>query len=159
MCPDERYVDEFVRSPAYTLGHARNWWRQIDYAFPYLVIGVAHVSPDRVAGETAFRFELSNYPTTAPWAQVWDAGRRCILEQNKRPSWDARTREAFKNWNPSTGISCSIYRPWDRYGLNHNNWAQRFPNLAWHSGRNLTFALDDLKAILTGTCEAFHDAA
>ncbi len=147
MGPDRRAVERHLQSARFLVGLARKWWRVLDFGFPELTMGVAHCTAEGVRGESAFRFELTNYPVSAPWVRIWDAANDCILSANSRPSWDARTREAFKVWSSGQGIE-SVYRPWDRYGLAHNNWATHHPALAWNSSRELSFALEDLHAIL-----------
>ena len=50
---------------------------------------------------------------------------------------------AFQEWGENT-----VYRPWERHSGAHNNWASSYPNLAWHSKRDITFTLEDLHGLL-----------
>ena len=147
MTPEETAkaaVDADLASARFRAGVARGRWRKIFYEFPVLVVAVAAVEPDGKRSEYDFRFELTGFPGANPEVRIWDRAKNDLLEASLRPKGSNRVTEAFKKWRDET-----VYRPWDRRGSQHNNWARDFPALAWHPGRDLTFILEDLHGLLT----------
>jgi hypothetical protein len=67
------------------------------------------------------------------------------LPANRRPTGSARVVEAFKDWTAPH----PVYRPWERTSATHNNFAQTFPDLAWHPKRDLAFIMEDLHGLLS----------
>jgi hypothetical protein len=142
--PAEQAVAADLASARFRVGVKRCQWRQVSYAFPVLIVAVAAIEPDGSSGEYSFRIELSGFPGTAPEVKLWDCATGALLHTDKRPKGSKRVTEAFKSWGSET-----VYRPWDRHGGVHNNWATTHPSLAWHPKRDLTFILEDLHGLLT----------
>jgi hypothetical protein len=142
-------VEADLTSAAFRAGVSRGFWREVSYAFPVLVIGVAAVEPDGASSEYCFRFELTGFPATAPQVTIWDPDSNSALDPLNRPKGTARVTEAFKQWGNDT-----VYRPWDRQGGLHNNWSNTHPSLAWNPLRHLTFILEDLHGLLTSNALA-----
>jgi hypothetical protein len=147
--PAERAVLADLSSARFRVGVTRGHWRQVSYAFPFLIVAVAAVETDGSYSEYFFRFELTGFPGTAPEVKIWDCTKNTALATDKRPKGSGRVTEAFKAWGNDT-----VYRPWDRQGGGHNNWATSHPSLAWNSHRDLTFILEDLHGLLTSNAAA-----
>lgn len=144
-CPSEKAVDIDIASVRFQTGVARKQWRVILYAFPVLIMVVAAIEPDGRKSEYYFRFELSGFKATAPEVMLWDLETNSFLPEGKRPKGSRRVMEAFKIW----GEHKTVYRPWERTGMTHGNWATTHPELIWHSKRDLAFILEDLHGLLT----------
>ena len=140
----EMAVDADLASAAFRAGVFRGFWRQLSYPFPLLYVAVTAVEPDGTSSEYSFRFELTNFPATAPRVTIWDMETAAPLAPPLRPKGTQRVNEAFKQWGSDT-----VYRPWDREGGLHNNWSTTHPALAWNPSRHLTFILEDLHGLLT----------
>jgi hypothetical protein len=143
--PTESAVGADLVSARFLAGAARKQWRVVSYTFPVLIVAVAAVEPDGRASEYAFRLELTGFPGTAPEAQIWDLAANGHLAANLRPKGSQRVTEAFKDWTAPH----PVYRPWERTSGQHNNFAQAYPDLAWHPKRDLTFILEELHGLLT----------
>jgi hypothetical protein len=130
-------------------GVIRGFWRQASYAFPVLILAVAAVEPNGDSSEYCFRFELTDFPGTAPEVKIWDCTVNALLPREKRPKGSDRVSKAFQVWGSDT-----VYRPWDRQSASHNNFARDFPDLAWYPRRDLTFILEDLHGLLTSNATA-----
>jgi hypothetical protein len=143
-------VDADVASARFLAGVARKRWRRLSYEFPLLIVAVAAVESDQSLSEYAFQFELTEFPGIAPAVRIWDCKANSLLATDRRPKGSTRVEQAFKDW----GDQHTVYRPWDRYGQTHNNWARDFPDLAWHARRDLAFILEDLHGLLTSNALA-----
>lgn len=138
-----------LTSTRFLAGVVRRQWRKVSYEFPVLVMSVAAIEPDGRQSEYFFRFELSGFPGTAPEVKIWDPESNALLAVQKRPKGSGRVAKAFQDWEHKT-----VYRPWERFSARHNNFAQNFPDLAWHPKRDLTFILGDLHGLLTSSAAA-----
>jgi hypothetical protein len=147
--PSEKAVAADLASPRFRVGVKRGHWRQVSYAFPVLIVAVLAIEPDSSSSEYSFRFELTGFPGTAPEVKIWDCATDALLPTGKRLKGSNRVAEAFKSWGSET-----VYRPWDRHGGTHNNWATAHPVLAWHPKRDLAFVLEDLHGLLTSNAAA-----
>jgi len=144
----EAVVDTNIASVRFRAGAKRGSWRLISYEFPVLFMAVSAISPTGDPEEYCFRFELTDFPGTAPEVKIWNQEKMAVLEIGNRPKGSRRVLEAFKaNWPELNGGS--VYRPWERSGLQHNGWSTAHPGLAWHPGRDLSFILEDLHGLLT----------
>lgn len=148
--PAEKTVVADLASTGYRVGVMRGWWRTVSFEFPILVVAVNMAELDGEPKEYFFRFELTGYPGTAPEVKIWDPNTSDVLPHGLRPRGSNRVNEAFKDgWNNG-----SIYRPWERSGVQHNNWHLSHPALAWNPDRDLTFILEDLHGLLTSNASA-----
>lgn len=142
--PAENAVAADLAAPRFKSGVARRQWRIVSYQFPILILAVAAMEPDGAASEYSFKFELTNFPGTAPEVRIWECAANAVLPGHRRPQGSQRVRDAFKVWGNDT-----VYRPWDRQAGAHGNWSSTHPDLAWHAKRDLTFILEDLHGLLT----------
>ena len=124
-------------------GVAKGRWRVVGDDFPRLDIVIAATQPDGTASEYGFRFELTNFPATAPMVRIWDFGKDEPLEKDLRPKGNRRIEITFQKWSEDT-----VYRPWDRQTGPHISNAASVQHLAWRVDRPLTFILEDLHGIL-----------
>lgn len=147
--PAEQAVVADLSSARFRAGATRGHWRQILSEFPVLIVAVAAVEPDGSYSEYFFRFELTGFRGIAPEVKIWDCTKNAPLATDKRPKGSNRVTEAFKAWGNDT-----VYRPWDRQGGGHNNWATSHPNLAWNPKRDISFILEDLHGLLTSNAAA-----
>jgi hypothetical protein len=146
----ERTVASDLASARFRVGERRGRWRKVSCEFPILIVAVAAIEQDGTDSEYFFRFELTGFPGAAPEVKIWDLAANIPLAADKRPKGSNRVIQAFKCW----GDELSVYRPWDRHGRLHNNWATAHPDLAWHPKRDLTFILEDLHGLLTSNAAA-----
>ncbi|MGD0662666.1 MAG: hypothetical protein ABSD38_31825 [Syntrophorhabdales bacterium] len=141
--PAEAAIAADLAAARFQAGVVRSYWRRVLFEFPILVIAVAATEPDGSAAEYAFRYELTGYPGIGPEVFIWDPEKDQILASGRRPKGSPRVIEAFKDWGSHT-----VYRPWERNSGAHNDWAHKYPDLAWQPRRDITFTLEDLHGLL-----------
>ena len=137
-----RVAAELAR-PEFVQGEEKGRWRVVASDFPRLDIVIAATEPDGTASEYGFRFELTNFPGTAPMVRIWDIGKDEPLHKDLRPKGNRRIEKTFQQWGDDT-----VYRPWDRRTGPHISNAANMQHLAWRVDRTLTFILEDLHGIL-----------
>lgn len=142
----QKAISAELEGARFLAGSLRKRWRLISYEYPIMFIGVSNGSPEDNSKEYVFRFELTDFPSTAPDVRIWDLSSNNVLAKDKRPKGSQRVNEAFKEWNEG-----NIYRPWERTGVTHNNWIQDHPELTWHSNRGLIFILEDLHGLISSS--------
>jgi hypothetical protein len=136
-------VRQDMKKASFLRGIACGRWKVLSFSFPELYIQVAAVDPQGNPKAFCFRVLVDGYPSLAPDVRCWDFDANASLPASARPQAPHRSHEAFKEWGGH-----GVYRPWDRNGALHNNWATNHPQLAWHSERDLTFILEDLHELL-----------
>ena len=147
MAPDERALRAHLDSARFQAGLEAGRWRLISLVWPIAIVGVSAAQREDAPSEFAIRFELAGYPNTTPTGGLWDVDSDVSLAPEVRPKGE-RVAMMFRSdgW---AGGATAMYAPWDRIALEtHANWAQEAPRLAWHSGRDLTFILDNLHEVL-----------
>lgn len=142
-----------LESARFRAGTLRGQWRQDLFLFPLLYITVMAIPGRQRRAGFCFRFELTNFPTQAPEVKIWDLTTGGSLPLAERPAGPTRVVEAFKDGWPGPGAP-SVYRPWERHGTNHNNWATTYPHLTWLASRDLSFILEDLYALINPSTAA-----
>ncbi len=147
--PAKATIAADLSSSRFQAGVVRKYWRKVLFEFPILIIAVAATEPDGSASEYGFHYELTGYPGTPPEVYIWDLEKDQFLAAERRPKGSPRVTEAFKDWGSHT-----IYRPWERHSGAHNDWANKYPGLAWHSKRDITFTLEDLHGLLNSNALA-----
>ncbi len=149
----EAAVRADLESARFRAGVLRAHWRLDQISFPLLYITVMALPGRQRRAEFYFRFDVTNFPTQAPEVKIWDLLSGGSLPLAERPKGPARVMEAFKEGWPGPGAP-SVYRPWERHGINHNNWAATYPHLTWLASRDLTFVLEDLYALINPSTAA-----
>jgi hypothetical protein len=125
VSPDESVFRAHLAGGAFLLGASSGRWRLVAVSWPYAVFGVR--SADGV--EYGLRFELRDYPRTAPTARPWDIDGDAPLAHVRWPKGTSRIPMAF---NPGWKNGSCLYLPCDLQSIDgHANWYQEHPNLIW----------------------------
>lgn len=141
--PAEAKVADDLTASDFAAGVEGRRWRIVAFAFPRLDFAVSATEPGGARSEYGFRADLANYPAQAPLVRIWDFAADTALAPASRPKGGPRLQRSFQAWQMDT-----VYRAWDRQTGPHNNNRVSSPHLAWHPGRNLSFILEDLHALL-----------
>jgi hypothetical protein len=146
IAPDERALRAHLRGGRFLSGVAAGHWRLISLAWPVAVVAVSAAERPNSPAEFVLRFELSGYPHTAPTGGIWDLGTGESLPADCRPKGE-RAAQLFRTdgW---VGGATAMYAPWDRMGLQHPDWAQKYPHDAWNPTRDLSFILSRVHEVL-----------
>lgn len=148
MAPDEYAVRQHVAAGAFQAGVARGHWRLLDVQWPFVLFAVSAAERPCSPPEFVLRLEMEGYPHIAPTGSLWDFDQDCSLASERRPNGD-RAAQLFRTdgW---TGGATAMYAPWDRVGLQaHPEWAEAYPLEVWHSDRDITFILANVRQVLT----------
>ena len=147
--PDERVFLDHVGRGAFQSGVARGCWRLISVDWPHALIAVAAAPRPNGPKEYALRFELTNYPQTAPTARPWDAESNNPLADGKRPHGRSRVPMAFRtDWKG--GIA--LYIPCDRQAIEgHDGWRNQHPSMIWDPSKNITLYLKVVHELLNSS--------
>ena len=146
MGPDERVFRAHVKRGVFKSGEARGRWRLASIDWPHATVCVSAASRDAGPEEYAFRFELSDYPQTAPTAQPWDLEKGAPLDTGR---WPAGTSHVSRAFNPAWNAQ-AIYLPFDRQAiLGHDAWRTQHPHLIWSPDKDITLYLRNLHELLT----------
>jgi hypothetical protein len=146
----EAAVRADLESARFRAGVLREHWKLVRTDFPLVQIAVMAVPGCQRRDEFRFRFEVTNFPTQAPEVKIWDPMSDGPLPLAERPNGSALIVDAFKDGWPGAGAP-SVYRPWERHGVNHNNWPTTHPHLTWLASRDLAFVLEDLYALINSS--------
>lgn len=143
--PDERVFRTHVRRGTFLSGEDRGRWRLVSIDWPHAIICVSAAPRPGGPDEYPFRFELSNYPQSAPTAQLWDLERDSPLDTGRWPGGTSHVPLAFNpNWNVH-----AIYLPFDRQAIGgHDAWRTQHPHLIWSPDRDITLYLRKLHELL-----------
>jgi hypothetical protein len=133
---DERVFRAHIDMALFQSGVDRKRWRLVSIIWPHAIIAVSAVPRDKSAAEYALRFELTNYPKSAPTAQPWDIDDNSLLEPSKRPHGKSRVPMAFRtDWNNGQ----ALYLPCDRAAIHgHEQWHQQHPSMIWSPDHDIT---------------------
>lgn len=139
----QQTVMKDLDSSAFQSGVMRGNWKVHTFQFPKLVIRVLGTEPDGSRKVYYFRYLLDDFPTKAPWVQIWNIETDQVLLATLRPQGNAQVARAFQSWSDDT-----VYRPWERKALAHGDWINKYAREAWRPGMTLTFTVEDLHGIL-----------
>ena len=136
MTPDERTFREHVSAARFQLGVDRGDWRLVDDTWPQPVISVSAAERDDAPSEFSFRFELTDYPVSAPTAEPWDVAAGAPLAHSCWPIGSGRVAVVLNpGWRPSANVH-ALYHPIDRHALvGHDNWRTQDPASSWDPSR------------------------
>jgi len=143
VSPDERALRDHVGGGGFRAGVTAGRWRLVDLTWPFVTVAIAAAERPNSPVEFAVRFECGGYPHTAPTGGIWDLETNTSLPAGRRPKGE-RAAQLFRTdgW---AGGSTAMYAAWDRVGLQaHQEWATKYPLLAWNPTRDLTFVLDNV---------------
>lgn len=159
MQPDEQVFRNHIDSGPFQNGVDRGWWRLISISWPIALIGVAAFPRPNGSEEYFFRFDLTNYPQSAPTSVPWDMDLNIVLEKAKWPGGRDRLREIFR-FDFLTNEQHHLYLPCDRLAISHHpEWVNVHPHLFWKPSSDLTLYLGFIHGLLnsidyTGPCGA-----
>lgn len=132
MLPDERAFRDHVARGRFQAGVDRGDWAIETEAWPQPVLRVAAAERPGAPGMFAFRFDLTDYPATAPTSAPWDPEANRVLPDDLWPGGVGRVATVFNpNWKPRPGVY-ALYHPMDRLALvGHDNWRNEDPGSIW----------------------------
>jgi hypothetical protein len=146
MRPDEQALRAYLEGGMFQSGVDRGYWRLVSISWPFVVIAVRAAARANGPAEYGFRFECTNYPTSAPTAQPWDADRGAPLAANRWPGGKNRIPLAF---NPGWQNGQSLYLPCDRLAIvGHDPWRTQHPAMLWSPAKGLVLYLGIIHELL-----------
>jgi hypothetical protein len=154
MEPDESLFKKHLEEALFQEGVEENRWGLVgtiqEINWPYVILWCKS-TPHAGAGfnKYYFRFDLKNYPATAPTAIPWDIEKNQRLANELWPSWSERLRKVFNyNWNSGR----SLYAPCDRLAMPlHGKWAEKHYTYWWTSDSTIIKYLRFLESLLNET--------
>ena len=134
--PAEKVFRAHLERGPFQSGVDRGRWRLASVTWPHSVIAVSATERVNAPSEYVFRFELGNYPVTAPSAQPWNEATNAPLERARWPGGRGRIQLAFNpDWK---GGSC-LYLPCDRHAIEgHDPWRAQHPDMIWNPKGDIT---------------------
>jgi hypothetical protein len=143
--PDERALIADLAGARFRDGADRGFWRKVSLDWPFVLVAVSAASRPGSPTEFLLKMDCTDYPAQAPTACPWDFETNGILDPNKRPKGDRAARVFRHDWEGGR----ALYAPWDRVGLNgHDEWPAKYGRSMWHSGRDLSFYLQNVHDLL-----------
>lgn len=142
--PAERTLIAQLDSVPFQRGVEEGRWILQHFKFPDLFVRVRAVDRDTGAlAEYDFHLLCDGYPLPGPYVERWDFAANC------RPAppttgVSPALADAMKAWGDGNLQNGGIYRPWQRGAAEHNAWAQKRPDLAWHAQRHIGFIMENL---------------
>lgn len=133
MSPSERLLKAHLEEASFQSGvDAGKWGLQGETSaivWPHVVMWVAADPQVYAPGKIYLRFDLTDYPTTAPTACPWNVGTNSRLENALWPRLTGKFMRVFRHdWN----IKDALYAPCDRLAMKgHEIWEKQFPSWWW----------------------------
>lgn len=152
FAPARRTLEAQLASPRVLCGEDKGRWLILKLDWPHLYVRVN--GRDAVSGRTFthdFHLECEGYPDPGPFVERWAFADDASFG-SKPPSPAAGSPgfiDALKEWSCPGHSSSGIYRAWQRLAASHNDWAKKRPDEAWHRGRDISFILEQLYALLS----------
>ncbi|PZQ96199.1 MAG: hypothetical protein DI533_17345 [Cereibacter sphaeroides] len=125
-------------------------WQVLALSWPYLYVRVRAKSEAGLTCEQDFRLDCAGYPDPGPYVERWTyaedatSGARPAAPNAGSPGFV----EAMKEWGDGSAEG-GIYRVWNRGAAHHNDWTAKRPDEAWHRGRQITFIMEQLYALVS----------
>ena len=147
ISPARRTLEAQLAAPRVVCGIDQGRWSILKFDWPHLYVRVT--GRDAVSGRTYghdFHLECEGYPDPGPFVERWafadkePCGSRPAAPAVSSPGFV----DAMKDWS-----GMGIYRAWQRGAASHNDWAGRRKEEAWHRGRDISFILEHLYALLS----------
>lgn len=133
MRPDERLFRAHLEEAPFLSGADIGKWalhgEPKDIAWPNATLWVAADSQVYAPAKVYLRFDLTEYPTTAPTACPWNIQTNARLEDAAWPKLTGKFMRVFRHdWH----IKNALYAPCDRLAMkDHETWKQQFPAWWW----------------------------
>jgi hypothetical protein len=153
MKPDNAMFDLHMKQADFQIGIDEGMWgianeNSCYSEWPYIYIWIKAKEKPNSPERYFFRFDLSNYPSSAPTACPWDFEGKCRLESNK---WPRGSRFVSNTFNP-TWNQTALYAPCDRIAMaGHEGWKDQFPELWWQASFKITVYLNFLFRLLNSS--------
>lgn len=136
--PDETAFRSHIDEPAFRAGVLQGRWHLLGIVWPHALVTVSAPHRPRAPDAYALRFELSDYPATAPTATPWDCAAGTQLGADGRPKGDRLDLIFRTNWEGGR----ALYIPCDRVAIGgHGSWPQQYAEWAWDGTRDITHYL------------------
>ncbi len=150
--PAFRTLVRQLGSARFRAGEEEGRWRVLKFGWPHLYVQVTGRDPGsgaRFAHD--FHIECTDYPETTPFVERWGyaEGESCGSRPPAPGQGAPRFVDALKEWSPGNSVPGGVYRPWQRHAAAHNGWAAKQVDEAWHRGRELSFIMEHLYALLS----------
>ena len=147
MAPDERTLRAHLAAGNFRSGVARGRWSLRSITWPHVLIAVTAAQREKGPSEFCFHFECSDYPATAPTAQLWDAKAGGPLAAGLWPGGTNHVARAFNlGWNVP-----AIYIPCDRLAIQGHDWSKAAPSMLWRTDGDITQYLRVLYDLLNSS--------
>jgi hypothetical protein len=99
--------------------------------WPFSILWVQAVARLMSDSRIFLRFNLENYPKSAPTACPWDIIQNCKLQNG---SWPRGPYNVSTVFNPGWNNGMALYAPCDRVAMQgHDGWQHQFPQWWWRS--------------------------
>jgi hypothetical protein len=146
---DESVFLDHIKGGPFQSGVVRGRWRLISVDWPHVIIAISASPRPNAPLEYALRFDLQNYPQSAPTARPWDIEHNAPLADNKRPHGVSRVFMAFRtDWK--NGIA--LYLPCDREAIEgHDAWRTQHPAMIWNQNEEITLYLRIVHELLNSS--------
>ncbi len=138
LAPDERTFRDHLEAAAYRQGVEDGRWALIRVAWPHAWFAVRAPRHPGAPDAYVLRFELTNYPVSAPTGMPWDLASNCRLERDDRPK-GGRLDLAFRvDWQNGE----ALYVPCDRVAMpGHEGWKIQWPTWWWDDTKDISLYL------------------
>lgn len=138
MTPDERTFRAHTAGGPFRAGVEDGRWWLIEIAWPIAFIGVRAAHRSGSPDAFVLRFDVTNYPASAPTAAPWDLITGGVMAAERRPNGD-RVGKAFNaGWNGGQ----ALYIPCDRLAFaGHEGWADQHGQWIWGPDKDITLYL------------------
>lgn len=127
-------------------------WEILELRWPCLYVRVRVIAGhNETSLSQDFRLECSGYPEPGPYVERWSyASTERRGERPPAPTGPGAPGyiDALKEWG-SGGEEGGIYRAWNRGAARHNDWSRKRPDEAWHRGRQISFIMEQLYALVS----------
>lgn len=144
MTPDEAAFSQHLTLAKYVHGEVQGKWHEVNRNWPFSIFEIPATRPDGTKDSYCFRFDLANYPQSAPTACPWSLTSNTPLPPNQWPGGTLIEAAFAPGWNPG-----ALYLPCDRIAMQgHERWRNEHPNLWWTPEKTIALYLNELYDLL-----------
>jgi hypothetical protein len=154
--PDQRLLDDDLRSVAFRTGVLDGRWDRsdgglpsADLPWPSVIFWIAAARRDNAPDRFFVRLDVAGYRSVPPTGRFWDPATKAMLEFAKYPKGkpDSRIAKVFRtDWGES---GRAFYHPYDRVAAQcHPQWVGEQPHLVWTANRTIVDYLTVVHGLL-----------
>jgi hypothetical protein len=147
VSPARRTLEAQLGAPRVLCGIDQGRWSILKLDWPQLYVRVTGRDLDSGrAFAHDFHLECEDYPDPGPFVERWTFAENPPYG-SKPPAPTVGSPgfiDAMKEWSDG-----GIYRAWQRTAAAHNGWAEKRKANAWQRGRDISFILEHLYALLS----------